>query len=273
MSQKRKRDTEDSKAVDDELYRSQPLEDRQSTFVGFFSPTFPPKDLQRHEAFKSASHKMLAWRKEGTQRSLTGTIAHYDTGHDDDGEKNGGKTVLKVLEQMKVVGACVVARWYGGVMLGPVRFTHMEDCAKGAVRQWQEGVAEAAGKKRKVQEEIVLVEKLARTLGERDQSIEVLRTMAAEKEGRVRGVLVREMDGLDDGEGKGVEAGANTQESATTQEVAVSPWRPAVDYTTMSLERLQALDRAKDATLGFLLKRIAKAEKDLAALGEVQKPP
>ncbi|KAK4560707.1 hypothetical protein LTR86_005285 [Recurvomyces mirabilis] len=275
MSQKRKRTAENELAVSTgEVHRSEPIEDRQSTFIGFFSPDIPARDLQRIAEVKSASHKILAWRKEGTQRSLTGSIAQYDVGNDDDGEKNGGKAVQRVLDQMKVVGSCVVARWYGGVMLGPVRFTHMEDCAKGAVRKWQESIVEAATKKRKLEDETVQAGKLTRSLEERDRSIGVLRTLAAEKEQMVEHALVLGMEELDH---DSVEAGSSKAEptplAPAKAEVTVSPAKPALEYSYMPIDRLRALDKARDATLAFLLKRIEKAEADLAALGEAPKQP
>jgi len=273
MSQKRKRTPEPPPDASGELYISEAIEDRTSKFIGYFSPTLHPKDLQQHATFKSASHKILAWRKEGKQRSLTGSVAQYDTGHDDDGEKFGGKTVEKVLVSMKVTGACVVARWYGGVMLGPVRFQHMEECAKGAVLRWLEHEAEERRAKRQKAEDAVEQGKLARSLGERDRSIEVLRALAVEKETKVKDVLVAGMADLDEEDKPADVADKVTQESSPLASSAASPKKPAIDYSSMPVDRLRALDKARDATLSFLLKRISKVEADLAALGEPGKPP
>ncbi|TKA83545.1 hypothetical protein B0A55_00529 [Friedmanniomyces simplex] len=273
MSQKRKRTPDLPSDTAKDVYCSEAIDDRQSKFIAYYSPTLPAKQLQNLAQIKSASHKILAWRKESKQRSLTGNAAQYDIGHDDDGEKYGGKRVEKVLEQMRVTGACVVARWYGGVMLGPLRFTHMEECAKGAVMKWREHEAEEVGKRRRVEEEGLQRGRLARTLGERDGSIEVLRAMAMEKEGKVREALVAGMADLD-GESKddGAAEAALTPSSPSTTAV-VSPQRAAPEYSSMPIDRLRALDKARDATIAFLLKRISKAEADLAALGETQRPP
>jgi putative IMPACT (imprinted ancient) family translation regulator len=44
-------------------------------------------------------------------------------GSDDDGEAGGGRTILKVLRKLGVADVfVVVARWYGGIMLGPYVF-------------------------------------------------------------------------------------------------------------------------------------------------------
>ncbi|EMC93168.1 hypothetical protein BAUCODRAFT_125053 [Baudoinia panamericana UAMH 10762] len=235
------------------------------------------KQLQSIVEIKSASHKILAWRKESSQRSLTGSVPQYDVGHDDDGEKYAGKKVEKVLEQMQVVGACVVARWYGGVMLGPVRFTHIETCAKEAVRKWQEHLAEEQRKKRRVEAEAMEKETLMVTLTERDQSIDVLRKMAVEKEKRVKDALVAGMEAL-----QGKLNGEAMDESNSAQHAnpkilnVLSPIKTALDYGALPVERLRVMEKARDATLNFLLKRIEKAEKDLLALeteAEPEKPP
>ena len=51
--------------------------------------------------------------------------------YDDDGESAAGGRLLKLLT---LVGAedvvVVVSRWYGGVLLGPARFTHINNAAR-----------------------------------------------------------------------------------------------------------------------------------------------
>lgn len=249
----------------DDLYRSEPIEDRTSTFIGYFSPTLAPKELQRHVEFKSASHKMLAWRRESKQRTLPGSKPQLDIGNDDDGEKYGGKKIEGVLESMKVMGSCVVARWYGGVMLGPVRFTHMENCARGAVKAWQEAQAEESTKKRKLAEDEEDRKALAKSLGDRDGSIVVLRTLASEKEGKVKAAILAGVEALAATDGEEAAMPAETV-SVPSSSAPLTPQKPALDYSAMPLERLRALDKARDATLSFLLKRISKAEADLAAI-------
>ncbi|KAK3067947.1 hypothetical protein LTR53_014846 [Teratosphaeriaceae sp. CCFEE 6253] len=280
-SQKRKRSPEPSSSSSSspsdtaaDIHISDPIEDRESKFIGYYSPSLAAPSLQQHPLVKSASHKILAWRKEGKQRSLTGSIAHYETGHDDDGEKHGGRTVEKVLTQTQVTGACVVARWYGGVMLGPVRFRHMEDCAKGAVAKWRAHEEGERRAKRVKEAEEAERGRLARALGERDRSVEVLRAMAGEKEGRVRDALLAGMAGLEAGAESADGAGAPPVVAVASPVAATaSPKKPAVDYSSMPLDRLRALDKARDATLSFLLKRISKADSDLLDLRDPDRPP
>jgi hypothetical protein len=131
------------------------------------------------------------------------------------------------------------------------------------VRQWTNHVGEQQAKKRKVEEEIVEKERLVKALAKRDQSIGVLRALATEKE-----KLAKEAAEVTDSTA-GVFNGPPTIVDATRDTVPPPP-RPApssqtgIDYATMSVERLRALDKARDATLAFLLKRIDKAESALS---------
>lgn len=236
MSLKRKRtpSPQSKTSGTPEIYQSDSLYDRSSTFVAYFSPTVAPKELQASKAFESASHRILGWRRPSTQRSIqTGPHSSqqlYVTGSDDDGEKYGGKRLEKVLEAEKVEGAVVVARWYGGVLLGPIRFTHIEVCAKEAIHRWKETVE----KRRRIEADEHERQNLIDILRERDQSIATLRSLLAEKQ-----------DGMS----------AGTRDPANT----LTPTRP-MHYDALSLERLRPLEKAKDASIAFLLKKIDQAE-------------
>ena len=121
-------------------------------------------------------------------------------------------------------------------------------------------MTEERSKKRKAEEDAIQKAKLVKILAERDESIEVLRNLAAEKEHKVKQV-------------KGPEE-ASEPSPASTQadgDAARPPSqgsvvKPTVDYTGMTLERLKVLEKARDATLSFLLKRIDKAEAELAVV-------
>lgn len=256
MSQKRKHSPDQRGG--DSVFRSASVEDRTSTFIGYFSPGMKPTELQNLEEFASASHKMLAWRRESNQQAITGG-AKFTTGSDDDGEKYGGKKVEKVLESMQVTGTCVVARWYGGVLLGPVRFTHIESCAREAIRTWQNSIAEQQTKKRKEDEHEAVRSRLTKVLLERDSSIIVLRALAIEKELAARQIAgdLEQKTSADEGE---------TKDRSCQQ--SVTPTKPSIDYDTMPVDKLRTLEKARDATLSFLLKRIDKAEADLKSLDQ-----
>lgn len=50
---------------------------------------------------------------------------------DDDGEEYAGEKILRLIRTMRLVGVViVVTRWWGGKLLGPRRFTHIETVAR-----------------------------------------------------------------------------------------------------------------------------------------------
>lgn len=59
-------------------------------------------------------------------------------GNEDDGEKWGSMRILKVMQAEGVIDAVVVvSRWYGGEMIGPARFSHIETCTREACRSFR----------------------------------------------------------------------------------------------------------------------------------------
>ncbi|KAK8192799.1 ribosomal protein S5 domain 2-type protein, partial [Phyllosticta capitalensis] len=233
MSLKRAHSPDDSS---DHVFRSSSITDRQSIFVAHYSPTLSARALQAHPDFKSATHRIAAWRRPSSQRSV---IAHsqriLDTGHDDDGESYAGKKLEKLLEGQKVEGAVCVARWYGGVMLGPVRFEHIENCARQAIHAWRAAATQAEQHKRQKVADAKLKQELERMLAERDQSILVLRSLLAEKRK------------------------AAAKDESPPQPPAAAPAKP-MDYSKMPVEALRKLEKARDATISFILKEIDKVE-------------
>ncbi|KAH7077164.1 hypothetical protein FB567DRAFT_451173 [Paraphoma chrysanthemicola] len=161
----------------------------------------------------------------------------YDLGHDDDGEKWAGGRLQNVLNDTQAEGVVVVARWYGGQNIGPIRFTHIENCAKEAIWKWKvasnEAAKEAATKKQKVDDEKQRKE-LVKNLQERDANIFTLRKLLAEKKAA-----------LED-----------------TEPVPPTPQKPQV-YDKMPLQALSRVDKARDATVAFILKQIDKVEEEL----------
>ncbi|KAF8908045.1 ribosomal protein S5 domain 2-type protein [Mucidula mucida] len=111
-----------SRALPVPIATSQEIRDRGSTFVGTIfrcSTVEQARVCIQHlrnviHGNKPASHEIAAWRCMA----------------EDDGEQWAGERVLKVMKAEAVIDAVlVVSRWYGGTMLGPVRFTHIETCA------------------------------------------------------------------------------------------------------------------------------------------------
>ena len=219
------------------------IEDRSSKFLALYSPTLSPKELQSHPSIKGATHRITAWRKPSPQQSLTSKPSSIDSGHDDDGEKYGGKTIAKVMDAMdNIHGTVVVARWYGGVMLGPVRFEHIRGCARAAISKWLGENQESSKRQRLLQAEGEERARLERVLRERDESIGVLRALLKGK--RKPGAL---------------------EQQRTGGETA-----KAIDYKKMPLSVLRRLEDVRDATIGWIIRGIEEVEKDGEA-GETSK--
>jgi Uncharacterized protein family UPF0029 len=251
------------------IYTSQPIHDRESIFVAYYSPHpgLAPKELQKIDEGKTASHRILAWRTPSRQRTLAPTTKVLcDSGHHDDGEQWAGKRLENVMVEMDVQGSICVARWYGGVMLGPVRFKHIEDVAKEAVRVWREEQG-SGGKRPRMNELVPSLQQVAqpetlrpeelqrrkddmiRTLTRRDESIITLRTLLDTKK---------------------AELASKPSQPLSTPEAIASPSR-RINYNIMPFVRLQALENARDATIQFLLKQIDRAEEDQKEAAERKK--
>ena len=228
MSLKRARSL--SSEPDLQVSRSLPIEDRSSKFVAFYSPTLSSAELRAQPDIQNATHRIAAWRKPSTQMSLSSEPL-LESGHNDDGEKYGGKTIEKVMEAMDVQGAVVVARWYGGVLLGPVRFDHIRNCAREAISKWRIANDETNTRK-KLQTESEQKAELQQILRERDESIVILRGLLAEKK----------------------------QQTPSQQNTGSSPTK-ILDYSKQPLRVLKRLEEVRDATIGWILKSIEEAEK------------
>ncbi|KAF2499772.1 hypothetical protein BU16DRAFT_439751, partial [Lophium mytilinum] len=226
------------------IFRSGEVEERGSTFVGVFSASVPAKQLQKLPDFKGprvadyANHKIAAWRKPSRQRSIVPNAPPImETGHDDDGEQWAGKRLEKVLNDLEVEGSVVVARWMKGGNIGPVRFTHMETVAKQAVQKFldavEEGKQSEARKRKKVEEEAAL-HRLRNRLRARDQNIATMRQLLADK----------------------------TAFLADTDPVPPTPSKTP-DYDTMEKPALDRINKARDASVTFILAKLEDVDKKL----------
>jgi hypothetical protein len=232
-----KRERSASPSSSPTVFRSAKIDEQTSSFVGAFSPSLSAKALQQLPEFRTASHRIVAWRKRSRQKSLMpDSKILYDLGHDDDGEKWAGGRLQNVLNDTQAEGVVVVARWYGGQNIGPIRFTHIENCAKEAIWNWKVAstkiVQEAASKKQKIDD--TKRKELVKNLQERDFNIFTLRKLLAEKK-----------------------ANLEDQEAAPP-----TPQKPQV-YDKMSMEALLRVDKARDATIAFILKQIDKIEEEI----------
>lgn len=163
------------------------------------------------------------------------------------------------MKDQDVVGVIVVARWYGGIMLGPVRFQHIEDCAREAVGKWREEMQEIErAKKRKlvVEDEEKSRQRLIGVLEERDRSIVVLRALLAEKQ--------IERTKAADFVQAGTSSSNNFPPTAQAHDSGSPTARPAPppNYSAMNLQTLQRLEKARDSTISWILKEIDKVEQE-----------
>ncbi|KAL8678395.1 MAG: hypothetical protein Q9186_005237 [Xanthomendoza sp. 1 TL-2023] len=230
------------------IYRSSQILDRSSRFIALYSPALTARELQSLPEVSSATHRIAAWRSPSSQSTLGSSQRAYVTSHDDDGEKHGGKTLASVLSTLNVEGAVVVARWYGGVMLGPVRFDHIKNCAREAISKYISTTQQQQFKKAKttVAEDDTKRNHLIRILSERDQSISVLRGLLAEKQ-------------------------FHNAPSPKAEVQKSSPVK-VPDYSKLPFSALENLERARDATIGWILGQIEKAEAKMEAPSDDSKP-
>ncbi|KAE8541084.1 hypothetical protein D1P53_002438 [Cryptococcus gattii VGV] len=82
------------------------------------------------ERAREPDHRMWACRalclKEGKNGTEGEEAFQLVESFSDDGEKFGGERVLKVLREQNAVDVLsVCCRWYGGDMIGPIRFQHI----------------------------------------------------------------------------------------------------------------------------------------------------
>ena len=139
-----------TKGVPLAITTSQEIRDRGSTFVGVLYKVQSELEAQNcikyhrnvvHGSHK-ASHEISAWRCLTLKKGCTGLGGPDDfevrSGCDDDGEDNGGRRALRTMESEGTIDAVViVSRWFGGTLLGPVRFTHIETCTRDVCRTFR----------------------------------------------------------------------------------------------------------------------------------------
>ncbi|KAG9197300.1 hypothetical protein G6514_001898 [Epicoccum nigrum] len=235
-----KRSHPDSAPDTPDIFKSVQIVEQTSSFIGAFSPALTVAALQRLPEFRTATHKIAAWRKLSRQKSLTPSKPLFDIGHDDDGESWAGGRLARVLNDTQVAGTVVVARWYGGQNIGPIRFVHIENCAKEAIWKWKvancEAEKEEASKRQRVDDEVAK-KQLVDELTQRDRNIAALRKLLVDKKAKLSG-----------------------------EDMAPPTPQKAIDYEKMGLDVLKRLDKARDATIAAVLKQMDKLDEDLKML-------
>lgn len=165
----------DNSELPPDIGRSQTIEDRLSKFQSFFVPIGTVKEIstfvigfKQTALCENVDHAMLAYRISEPGIGLS-------IGSDDDGERFAGKKLADLLESMNVYGLVIVIRQYGGIMLGPIRFQHITQCARDAIMDC-----------RRIKSlSVIEKEKIQRLLLARDKTIVALRGIIQEKKANI----------------------------------------------------------------------------------------
>lgn len=126
-----------------EIAHGECVVDRKSVFQGHCAPIqrvehvelFLAK-LKENKKIANAFHNMWAYRvdKSDPNARVGGKSASILQDCDDDGEQAAGGRLLNLLQILNVVNVMVVVtRWYGGTLLGPIRFKHINNAARDAL--------------------------------------------------------------------------------------------------------------------------------------------
>jgi putative IMPACT (imprinted ancient) family translation regulator len=129
ISNQQETNAETSNDTSPTLFHSSSIIDRKSKFVAHAKKVLSKEEAESfwrevQATEKGATHNILAYR---IQLSDGTVIEEYH----DDGETYAGNrvlTLLKTLDAKNVV--VVVTRWFGGQMLGPIRFDHILKCSR-----------------------------------------------------------------------------------------------------------------------------------------------
>ena len=160
------------------------------------------------------------------------TPPDYETGFDDDGENWAGSRLQKVLFAAPEEGLLVVARWWGGTMLGPIRFDHIIQASADAIVTYRLAHStqrsESNRAKGKESYDAEKETRLRMLLKVRDLTIESLRKVVNER---------RNVSGSKD---------------VQSQEESPSKKRMPLNYETMPLVTLERLMKARDLTIKSL---------------------
>jgi len=129
----------DTQPVDDfvcpEIFHGSTLTDRRSTFQPHLAVVAHKaqveivlRKLLENKKIQNASHNVVAYRIEHE--------SGFYTGCDDDGEGGAGSRMLHLFQITDVRNVMVVvSRWYGGILLGPDRFKHINNCTRAILEE------------------------------------------------------------------------------------------------------------------------------------------
>ncbi|XP_059833619.1 protein IMPACT isoform X2 [Hypanus sabinus] len=114
------------------MAHGEPITDRRSTFQAHLAPVVILKQvklclqkLYENKKIASATHNIYAYRIYCEDKRT------FLQDCEDDGETAAGGRLLHLMQILDVRNVLVVvSRWYGGILLGPDRFKHINNCAR-----------------------------------------------------------------------------------------------------------------------------------------------
>lgn len=117
------------------IYKGECVEYKNSTFLAHFAFVKTHQEIENiqnfilsSKKFATATHNMVSYRLEDENG--------LDEFKDDDGESGASIRLLDLLRQLDLVNVYVmVTRWFGGIMLGPLRFRLIVKTAKDLIVQ------------------------------------------------------------------------------------------------------------------------------------------
>ncbi|XP_077463026.1 protein IMPACT [Stigmatopora argus] len=133
------------------------ITDRRSTFQPHLAPVVTPRQVKAtlerlydNKKIASATHNIYAYRIYCEDKHS------FLQDCEDDGETAAGGRLLHLLQILDVRNVLVVvSRWYGGILLGPDRFKHINNCARSILVEEgytasSEDIAKSAGKAKRL---------------------------------------------------------------------------------------------------------------------------
>ncbi|KAI3436652.1 hypothetical protein D9Q98_006068 [Chlorella vulgaris] len=114
------------------VVHGEPFTEKRSTFQAHLAPATSLVHVEalmelllQNNKIRGATHNIMAYRIEQSERST------FLQDSDDDGEQAAGSRLLHLLQVTDSRNVCVVvSRWFGGIHLGPARFTHINNAAR-----------------------------------------------------------------------------------------------------------------------------------------------
>ncbi|XP_071410753.1 protein IMPACT [Pithys albifrons albifrons] len=142
------------------IHHGNPITDRRSTFQAHLAPVVTTRQVKRvleklyeNKKIASATHNIYAYRIYCEDKQT------YLQDCEDDGETAAGGRLLHLMQILNVRNVLVVvSRWYGGILLGPDRFKHINNCARNVLVEYDyvpsvEESSRQAGKSKKIRKD------------------------------------------------------------------------------------------------------------------------